>query len=141
MVSFWNKVNKNTPNGCWEWIASTNGRGYDRFRFQGKAHQAHRVSYQLNHGVDPKELYVCHTCDNKSCVNPEHLFLGTQFDNMQDKIIKGRDNHTLGGINRNKTYCIHGHEYTPENTYTYHTKTGYTKRKCLTCNKLRKKKK
>lgn len=141
MVSFWNKVNKNAPNGCWEWTGYTNNRGYGSLHFQGKAHRSHRFSYQLHYGVDPKDLYVCHKCDNPSCVNPKHLFLGSQTDNMQDKIIKGRDINTLGGINRIKTYCIRGHKYTPENTYTYHTKSGNTKRQCLTCNKLRKKKK
>ena len=77
-------------NGCWLWTAARRTTGYGVFSFNGKPVTASRVSYILYHGVDPGDLFVCHTCDNPSCVNPEHLFLGTNLDNVNDRIAKGR---------------------------------------------------
>jgi len=79
--------------GCWEWSASKHRQGYGRIRLgkkEGKTVQAHRVSYELFIGEIPSEKLVCHRCDNPSCVNPDHLFLGTHKDNMIDKYKKGR---------------------------------------------------
>lgn len=86
---FENKFTKH-ENGCWLWNAARRTTGYGVFSFNGKAVTASRVSYILYHGVDPGELFVCHTCDNPGCVNPEHLFLGTNLDNVKDRISKGR---------------------------------------------------
>ncbi len=78
------------PNtDCWLWIAGTSPRGYGRFKVDGKLEQAHRVSYELYVGPIPDGLWVLHRCDIYSCVNPEHLFLGTQQDNVDDMIAKG----------------------------------------------------
>jgi hypothetical protein len=88
---FWSKVKKRGPDECWEWQASTN-RGYGQLsRGHGKApYRAHRLSWQLHFGKIPKGMCVLHRCDNPLCVNPNHLFLGTQADNMHDKVQKGR---------------------------------------------------
>src|SRR3990167_10376201 len=88
MIRFWNKVNK--TNSCWLWIASKFHDGYGQFRHEGSMKLAHRISYELHYGPIPDELCVCHICDVPSCVNPEHLFLGTQQENMEDKVKKGR---------------------------------------------------
>jgi hypothetical protein len=89
---FWAKVTiADGPNPCWEWCAARNKWGYGRFYPQGgySSQYAHRYSYELFHGPIPPDLQVLHRCDNPCCVNPNHLFLGTQRDNVKDMIAKG----------------------------------------------------
>lgn len=94
---FWEKVRK-TPetDGCWLWTAHTVGWGYGsiRARVRGRWSRcyAHRLSWELHHGEIPDGLQVLHRCDQPLCVRPDHLFLGTQADNIADKIAKGRQN-------------------------------------------------
>jgi len=79
------------PNGCWEWRSHMEPDGrYGCFHFQTKRWRAHRASYFFHYGEFDQTLYVCHTCDNTLCVNPQHLFLGTHQDNMDDRNSKGR---------------------------------------------------
>jgi len=99
MKRFFDKVEK--TESCWLWIAGGRGKGYGSFKINGKSIDAHRVSYELHNGEIPKEMHVCHTCDNTKCVNPDHLFLGSPKDNWQDGFNKGRIK-LLGGINTEK---------------------------------------
>jgi hypothetical protein len=86
---FWSKVDVRAPDECWPWQAALTHDGYGRFSIGHKQVLAHRMSWTLVNG-DPGELFVLHTCDNRSCVNPNHLFLGTHLDNMDDRNAKGR---------------------------------------------------
>lgn len=86
---FWEKVEK-TEN-CWIWKGISDKKGYGRIQYLSKSWTAHRLSYFLIYGEIPKGLIVCHHCDNPPCVKPDHLFIGTYSDNMQDMIKKGRN--------------------------------------------------
>jgi len=85
------------PNsGCWLWIGYTTRTGYALFSMNGKLQSVHRYSYRHFKGEIPIGMQVCHRCDVRNCVNPDHLFLGSNADNQQDSWKKGRRNHLRG---------------------------------------------
>lgn len=84
-----NKYKKDS-NGCWIWQKSKNEKGYGRIQVKGKMWAAHRLSFTLSKGNILKGMVVCHSCDNPSCINPDHLWLGTMGENMLDMMKKGR---------------------------------------------------
>lgn len=88
---FWQLVNVRSPDECWEWMGSRNQDQYGRFRASSKnVVQAHRFAYEEVHGLIPPGKMLCHSCDNPPCVNPSHLFVGDQSDNMKDMYKKKR---------------------------------------------------
>lgn len=85
---FWARVRK--TDTCWVWTGPTRGKGYGAVRFDGRMQSAHRVSWEMKHGPIGGGLHVLHRCDNPPCINPDHLFLGTNRDNAADCRAKGR---------------------------------------------------
>lgn len=113
---FWSQVDKSGE--CWVWTGTRTRDGYGKigYRVDGRylSLRAHRVSWALHRGPVPKGRSVLHHCDNPACVRPEHLYLGSQADNMRDLRVRGRGNNVF----RHKTHCPQGHPYDEENTYT-----------------------
>lgn len=121
---------KLTSDGdCLIWRGYTLPKGYGLISYQGKPMQTHRLAWKLAFGEIPPEMHVLHTCDNPPCCNPEHLFLGTNQDNIDDKMRKGRHNNGMS----ERTHCIRNHEYTESNTY--YTPSGA--RQCKACRRQR----
>lgn len=90
---FWSRVKKNAnEKGCWEWQGGTNKKGYGQVHFKAKQWRTHRLAWFLITGKD-SELFILHYCDNRICVRPDHLFEGTNDDNMKDMVAKGRAAH------------------------------------------------
>ena len=91
ITRFWHKVDVDlNNNACWKWNAYTDKYGYGRFSLGRITAQAHRVAYIINRGDIPDGMQILHKCDNPPCVNPNHLFSGTNLDNVNDKVRKGR---------------------------------------------------
>ena len=106
------RIQYDSSSGCWNWKGARDNLGRGKVRFNGATVLVSRLSVHLwlrMNLADPR--CVCHRCDNPSCFNPKHLFVGTQADNMRDKILKFRDH------NQKKTHCQRGHAYDDKNTY------------------------
>lgn len=102
MRRFYNKVNK--TNSCWLWTGSLTGNGYGKINIDKKYISTHRLAWELVNGPIPEGMHICHTCDTRLCVNPEHLFLGTPKDNAMDREQKGRGN-SRGHKNKKQEVC------------------------------------
>lgn len=118
---YWSKVNVvDDATSCWEWTAS-GARGYGQIgagSHDGPSLKAHRVSYELHHGPIPDGLVVCHACDNRGCVRPDHLWLGTQRENLLDMRAKGRNNDVGSpGPRPLHEVCKRGHPLIATNIY------------------------
>lgn len=90
--NFWDRVSIKGKNECWMWRGAVCGskRNYGAARWNGRLTKAHRIAYEITNGPIPKGLLGCHKCDNTLCVNPDHIFIGTQKDNLEDMRRKGR---------------------------------------------------
>lgn len=117
--------------GCWIWTGSIAQSGHGKIqhgpRGLAKFWSAHRLSWILHRGQIPRDKQVNHHCDVPGCVNPNHLYLGTQSDNMQDRDRRKR------GRNSRKTHCVRGHEFTDQNIYWHRKTSGRLARHCRTC--------
>lgn len=123
---FWDKVNK--TDTCWLWTANTS-HGYGLFMVEGKRVRTHVYSFIIANGGYEKGLVVCHSCDTPTCVNPAHLSIGTQADNLRDMYQKGR------GARQQLTHCKHGHELTEDNIHRSPSKPNT--RQCKQCRRTR----
>lgn len=101
-------------SGCWLFTGTKAGKGYGAVSVNGTMQYTHRVYFFAHTGMWPGRLQVCHTCDTPNCVNPSHLFLGTNVDNVRDRVNKNRCSR---GKKELSATCGKGHMFTPENTY------------------------
>jgi len=98
VARFWRKVDRKGGDSCWPWLGAKSTSGYGVVSINGKHKGAHRVCYAIENGADKltPEMHVCHSCDNRICVNPSHLSLGTALDNMAQREARGRGNRPQG---------------------------------------------
>lgn len=87
----WSYVNIGSKSECWDWQKGLFSSGYGQFRIGNKKMRSHRLSYEIAHGSIPQGMCICHKCDNRKCVNPSHLFMGTTQQNTQDRHLKKRN--------------------------------------------------
>jgi hypothetical protein len=122
---FWAYVNRRSDDECWPWTGSRNRKGYGTLRNNYRPLYATRVSWSLFHQREwPEGKIACHTCDNPSCVNPQHIWPGTNSENQLDKLRKGR-------AYNNGSHCPRGHAYAGQPVYPSDKKAGL--RRCRSC--------
>lgn len=129
---FWSKVNIGAPNECWEWQAYRMALGYGSLTIRQQVTLAHRFSYEVINGSIPEHLTLDHLCRNPPCVNPDHL----EPVSHRTNVLRGT---SPSAINARKTHCVHGHEFTSENTYTSEGKSGQLERACRICRRIKRK--
>lgn len=112
-----------TESGCWIFLGSCAGKGYGWFKRDGAAHLAHRFAYELVNGSVSSRTQICHKCDVRSCVRPDHLYAGNNSTNQRDAVKRRRHPKSA------KTHCPQGHEYSAESS-----KVKNGARYCRTCN-------
>lgn len=121
-------------NGCWIWQGQKKHNGYGQVDYRGKTISVHRQMFQVTRGIVlPKkpQVSVCHSCDVRPCCNPDHLWAGSQKENLADSVRKGRHQEI------SKTECERGHPFTPENTLVASGREGRGARHCKTCQRAR----
>lgn len=126
---FWEKVLHDGDGGCWLWTASKTVDGYGCFHMPDGRTTAHRIAYEELVGPIPEGLVIDHLCRTRNCVNPRHMETVTQSMNL----LRG---DTANARKAAQSSCIHGHEFTPENTYT----TPNGRRQCRACHAARQRK-
>lgn len=131
IYDFFTKFDIDTSTECWNWTSAKNRKGYGQFKYDHKLHIAHRFIFSMLVEQIKEGNHILHRCDNPSCVNPEHLWQGTNQDNVDDKMQKRR-HWTF-----RKTHCSKGHELTPENT---RIRKQDNSRCCRICERVRCKK-
>lgn len=106
VARFWSKVERGDASECWDWCGHIGVHGYGRFGHDRRQSETHRLAWELTHGEIPAGMCVCHRCDRPSCCNPDHLFLGSQRDNMRDRDSKGRQVTPRGARNGNAKLSV-----------------------------------
>lgn len=126
---FFSKIDQS--KACWNWTSYKNQYGYGILKFNKNTWLAHRFSYEIHYGEIPPKMLVMHICDNRKCVNPDHLKVGTYLDNNLDTKNKGRNKKRM--VIKGKVFCKNGHDVTASDSLYYYS-NGYSG--CKLCKKL-----